>query len=260
MTLLVKTRRLNRLLQKSAGSSVVVLQMAEMLKDILHSNVYILHQKNKLLGHAIHQDENDSEINQVIINEKKFPIASNDLFSHLEETFSNVESHHAYTDISEQMNDLFDQKFIMIVPLVGSSHRLGTLVLTRNTQSFQDEDFIIAEYGATVLAMDMLREQSELVEQESRGKAIVQVAISSLSYSELEAIEHIFEELDGKDGLLVASKIADRVGITRSVIVNALRKLESASVIESRSLGMKGTYIRILNDQFIGSIQQIKKN
>ena len=33
------------------------------------------------------------------------------------------------------------------------------------------------------------------------------------------------------------------VGITRSVIVNALRKFESEGVIESRSSGMKGTYI-----------------
>ena len=39
--------------------------------------------------------------------------------------------------------------------------------------------------------------------------------------------------------------MADRVGITRSVIVNALRKLESAGVIESRSLGMKGTFIKV---------------
>lgn len=57
-----------------------------------------------------------------------------------------------------------------------------------------------------------------------------------------------FEELDGNEGILVASKIADRVGITRSVIVNALRKFESAGVIESRSSGMKGTYIKVLND------------
>ena len=57
---------------------------------------------------------------------------------------------------------------------------------------------------------------------------------------------------------MVASKIADRVGITRSVIVNALRKLESAGVIETRSLGMKGTYIRILNEQLIQSIEQLK--
>ena len=84
--------------------------------------------------------------------------------------------------------------------------------------------------------MEILHEKAEEIEEEARSKAVVQMAISSLSYSELEAIEHIFEELNGTEGLLVASKIADRVGITRSVIVNALRKLESAGVIESRSL------------------------
>ena len=78
---------------------------------------------------------------------------------------------------------------------------------------------------------------------------IVKSAISTLSFSELEAITHIFDELEGNEGILVASKIADRVGITRSVIVNALRKFESAGVIESRSSGMKGTYIKVLNDR-----------
>ena len=108
--------------------------------------------------------------------------------------------------------------------------------------------------------MEILHEKSEEIEEEARSKAVVQMAISSLSYSELEAIEHIFEELNGTEGLLVASKIADRVGITRSVIVNALRKLESAGVIESRSLGMKGTYIKVLNDKFLFELEKLKTN
>lgn len=87
---------------------------------------------------------------------------------------------------------------------------------------------------------------------------IVKSAISTLSFSELEAIIHIFEELDGNEGILVASKIADRVGITRSVIVNALRKFESAGVIESRSSGMKGTYIKVLNDVVFDELKTIK--
>ena len=57
----------------------------------------------------------------------------------------------------------------------------------------------------------------------------------------------------------MASKIADRVGITRSVIVNALRKFESAGVIESRSSGMKGTYIKVLNDYVFTELEKIKK-
>ena len=72
-------------------------------------------------------------------------------------------------------------------------------------------------------------------------------------------IIHIFEELDGMEGVLVASKIADRVGITRSVIVNALRKFESAGVIESRSSGMKGTYIKVTNDVVFNEIKKLKQ-
>ncbi len=98
------------------------------------------------------------------------------------------------------------------------------------------------------LGLEMMRSVNEENEEEKRKVSIVRSAINTLSYSELEAILHIFDELDGNEGILVASRIADRVGITRSVIVNALRKFESAGVIESRSSGMKGTYIKVVND------------
>ena len=143
-----------------------------------------------------------------------------------------------------------------IVPIIGGGERLGTLILSRIGEEFGESDLILAEYAATVVGMQILHQKAEEIEDEARSKAVVQMAINSLSYSELEAIEHIFEELDGTEGLLVASKIADRVGITRSVIVNALRKLESAGVIESRSLGMKGTYIKVLNDKFLLELEK----
>ena len=82
--------------------------------------------------------------------------------------------------------------------------------------------------------------------------------MSTSSFSEMEAIVHIFDELQGNEGILVASKIADRVGITRSVIVNALRKFESAGIIESRSSGMKGTYIKVLNDYVFDEIDVMR--
>ena len=104
----------------------------------------------------------------------------------------------------------------------------------------------------------MLRAVSEETAAESRKVAVVKSAISTLSYSEMEAIICIFDELSGREGILVASKIADRVGITRSVIVNALRKFESAGVIESRSSGMKGTSIKVLNDAVYEEIASLK--
>ena len=92
-------------------------------------------------------------------------------------------------------------------------------------------------------------------QKKTENQQIVKSAFSTLSFSELEAIIHIFDELDGDEGILVASKIADRVGITRSVIVNALRKFESAGVIESRSSGMKGTYIKVLNEVIFDELE-----
>ena len=87
---------------------------------------------------------------------------------------------------------------------------------------------------------------------------MVQIAFSTLSYSELEAIVNIIGALEGMEGLLVASKIADRAGITRSVIVNALRKFESAGLIATRSLGMKGTFIKILNEHLLDELHKNK--
>ena len=152
----------------------------------------------------------------------------------------------------------FGNAIVTIVPIIGGSDRLGTLVLSREHESFGDDDLILAEYGSTIIGMEILRERIDEREAEARSKAIVTVAVNSLSFSEMEAVEQIFEELEGKEGLLVASKIADRAGITRSVIVNALRKLESAGVIETRSLGMKGTYIRILNAQLLRELEHRK--
>ena len=105
----------------------------------------------------------------------------------------------------------------------------------------------------------MLRAVNEESAEENRKVSVINSAIGTLSYSEMEAIVHIFEELDGMEGILVASKIADRVGITRSVIVNALRKFESAGVIESRSSGMKGTYIKVLNDVVFDEVKELSK-
>ena len=112
---------------------------------------------------------------------------------------------------------------------------------------FLIEDILLAEYLGMIAGVQILNERAKILEENSRNILSVQMAIRALSYSELESMKYIIAELKGLEGIAVASKIADRVGVTRSVIVNALRKLESAGLIESRSLGMKGTYIKVLS-------------
>ena len=259
MNLLQKTRKINSMLQNAAGKTVNFKEMAESLSEVIESNVYVVSRRGKLLGIGINQ-QIENERMKKMFEDRQFPENYTNSLFNLKETSSNLDVDSEYTAFPVENKDLFVNGLTTIVPIMGGGERLGTLILARLEEKFQDEDLILAEYGATVVAMAILREKAEEIEGEARSKAVVQMAISSLSYSELEAIEHIFEELNGYEGLLVASKIADRVGITRSVIVNALRKLESAGVIESRSLGMKGTYIKVLNDKFLVELEKLKNH
>lgn len=259
MDLLSKTRKINALLQKAAGKPVNFKEMAETLSEVIEANVFVVSRRGKLLGFAINQQIENERMVQML-EDRQFPEQYTKNLFNVQETSPNLDVDSEYTAFPVENKDLFKSGLTTIVPIIGGGERLGTLILARLEEQFHDDDLILGEYGATVVGMEILREKAEEIEDEARSKAVVQMAISSLSYSELEAIEHIFEELNGKEGLLVASKIADRVGITRSVIVNALRKLESAGVIESRSLGMKGTYIKVLNDKFLFELEKLKNN
>ncbi len=256
-TLLKKTRKLNKILQQSGNVPVSFPKLCETLSDVLETNAYILSKKGKVLGVHLIDLLGSPIIRDTDTGNEKFPKEYNEEMLKISETKYNITGDD-YLKIFKYDLDSSD-KLVTIVPINGSGQRLGTLLLARYDKEFTDEDLVLVEYGATVVGMEILRAKSEEIEEESRKKAVVQMAIDTLSYSELEAVEHIFDELEGDEGLLVASKIADRVGITRSVIVNALRKFESAGVIESRSLGMKGTHIKILNDKLLDELKKLKR-
>lgn len=257
LTLLEKTRALNKLLQKSAGYPVDFKEVALLFSEVIACNVYILDRRGKLLGFNYGKPFTCEVTKSFIEFQGSFPEDYNEKLLKINETQANVEEKVEYCMFKPEVNCKFTNKLNTYVPIIGAGSRLGTLILSKLEEKFTCEDLVLAEYGATVVGMEILRARAGRMEEEARKRATVQVALSTLSYSELDAIKHIFAQLDGEEGLLVASKIADEVGITRSVIVNALRKFESAGVIESKSLGMKGTYIRVLNDRLLEEIEKL---
>lgn len=252
--LLDKTRKINRLLHYNNSSKVVFNDICDVLTDILGSNVLVVSKKGKVLGvgqcegveliHELIENKVGSYID-TMLNERMLSILSTKENVNLQTLGFSAEVGKGYQAI--------------VTPIDIAGERLGTLFLYKKDDSYEIDDIILSEYGTTVVGLEMLRSVSEESAEEVRKEQIVQSAISTLSFSELEAIIHIFDELEGTEGILVASKIADRVGITRSVIVNALRKFESAGVIESRSSGMKGTYIKVVNDVIFDELATIKK-
>ncbi len=256
-SVLEKTRKINRLLQKS--DNVNYADMVSVLSETLVSNVYISSRDGAILGHTLLDEFECSIMLDKVISVGQFPEYYIEWLMKMTDTTANIALKKHMCAFSQGTECLFGEKYTTIVPVYGNGERIGTLVIGKFDKQYTDDDLLVAEYGATVVGIEILRERNEKVEENARKKATIQVALSTLSYSELEAMTHILTELDGDEGLLVASKIADRVGITRSVIVNALRKFESAGVIESKSLGMKGTYIKILNSYVLDELKKIRQ-
>ena len=247
--LLDKTRKINRLLHNNNSSKVVFNDICDVLTEILVSNVLVVSKKGKVLG--VGQCQGVELIRELVENkvggfiERLLSILSTKENVNLQTLGFSPEVVKGYQAI--------------VTPIDIAGERLGTLFIYKKNEAYEIDDIILSEYGTTVVGLEMLRSVNEESAEEVRKEQIVQSAISTLSFSELEAIIHIFDEMEGTEGILVASKIADRVGITRSVIVNALRKFESAGVIESRSSGMKGTYIKVVNDFIFEELEAIKK-
>ena len=255
-SLLQKTRRVNKTLQNGT-KPVSFGELSKILSSVLEANVYIASRKGRVLGYELSDGFECDIVSSEVIKERRFPKKYNDELMRINETNENMKE---TTDcVFDQISKCdYPDKISTVIPINSGGSRLGTLVLARFGREFNEDDLILSEYSATIVGMEILRADNDEIEEQARKKSIVQMAIGTLSYSELEAMEHIFNELNGMEGLLVASKIADRVGITRSVIVNALRKFESAGVIESRSLGMKGTHIKILNDKLIDELKRVR--
>ncbi|MCR5100080.1 MAG: GTP-sensing pleiotropic transcriptional regulator CodY [Butyrivibrio sp.] len=253
--LLDKTRKIGKLLHNSNSGKVVFNDICKVLCDILASNMLVISRKGKVLGVGETGDVeslSDMLVDQVggfidpMLNERLLTILSTKENVNLATLgFENI-------DTSKYQ--------AIITPIEIAGERLGTLFIYKCNMPYDIDDIILCEYGTTVVGLEMLRAVNEESAEENRKLQVVKSAISTLSFSEMEAIIHIFDELGGMEGVLVASKIADRVGITRSVIVNALRKFESAGVIESRSSGMKGTYIKVLNDVVFDEIEKLKES
>jgi transcriptional pleiotropic repressor len=254
--ILSKIRKLNWVLSESTTGYFSFNDLCEILSELMDSNTYILNARGKILAAVYEEGEEAPLIRDAETGKETLPKSYNDKLLEINETKANLsddEIKEIYGADYEMSN-----KYHTIVPIIFGGNRIATLEMARRGKAYNDEDIALCEYGATVVGIEVSRGIALEEEEENRLKNAVHMALETLSYSELDAVTKIFAELEGEEGLLVASKIADKSGITRSVIVNALRKLESAGVIESRSLGMKGTRIKVTNEYLKNEVDRIE--
>ena len=250
--LLDKTRKINKLLHNHSHR-VEFNDICEVLSGILESNILVISQKGKILGAASY-----SGIDKIgeLITADTGGFVDNMLNERLLGVLSTKENVNLLT---LGFSGGSERKFkALIAPVDIAGERLGTLFIYKCVADYDIDDIILCEYGATVVGLEMMSSVNNENAEDERKKKIVKSAIKTLSASELQAVKAVFAHMDGMDGILVASRIADNTGITRSVIVNALKKFDSAGVISTKSSGMKGTKIKVLNEVVYDELKKLE--
>ena len=246
--LLDKVRKLNWVLQEGYKESFSFDELCKILSELTDSNVYLADTDGNIIGVCYTHTEDSAATVDPITGLPKFQKEYNEQMMKIAETKANFRNEEALAVF--KYHPLTKNKFHTIIPVKTGADRWGNLILIRYKPEFSTEDLVLCEFGATVVAIEMRRKVKLKLQEVQKEAEIVEMAFNSLSYSEGQAVSKIFGYLDGDEGVIVASMIAEKSDITRSVIVNSLRKLEGAGVIRSRSLGMKGTHIKVLNSQF----------
>jgi transcriptional pleiotropic repressor len=166
-SLLEKTRKINVSLQKSAGQYVDFKEVAQILKSVIHANIYIANRAGRILGYAM-VDEFECElmVNEVL-SSGMLPEDYNEKLLSYDESRVNMRQKCNDCVFLEGVSCLFSNKITTIVPINGGGKRLGTLLLARFAEEFTPGDLILAEYGSTVVGMEILRAKAEKIEEEA---------------------------------------------------------------------------------------------
>lgn len=240
--LLDRTRKIYSLLDDKRFSKVAFTDICTVLGQMLDACVFVISSKGKRLGAYCVDSVNIIQSFQGRQG-TYLETSVNARFLSVLSTKENVNLETIGFSVEETVG-----LQALITPISIAGERLGTLFLYRAGEMFCIEDIILCEYSTTVIGLEMMRSVREESDREEHKKKNFSSALTTLTPLEQKAVTYVIHELAGQDGMLVTSKLASKIGITRTVIVNALRKLESAGLIKTRSSGAKGTQIQVLND------------
>ena len=213
---------MNWVLSESTTGKLSYTDLSRILSELIRANAYIIDAQGRVLGVGYTNAEDTSTYTDELGFEK-IPEANNRNLLKLTETQVNLLGEELKAILGEDYP--LTDKYHMFIPSVCGGKRLGTILLAKYGEAFTDEAMI----------------------HERNLRMAVDMAICSLSYSEHDALQKILAQMEEDEDVIVASKIAAKYKLTNSVIVSALKKMESAGILETKSLGMKGTYIKVVN-------------
>lgn len=242
--ILTKARKLNAVLLGCQIDKEYYNRVCEILSDLTESKVYLVNRRGEPLGYCIGMRPGGplpKSIQSRALTGCGLEAAKMDNQVNPAMRKTNANSMYISTAGARRC------KSILRIPVIGENKTIGALHMEKPYPFFSLCDQTLGECAAAVLGIVLCQKNHLEYEEHERQIRAARSTFKTLSFAEREAIKRVSEELEDDEGTIVASRIAEKSRISCSIIVTALRKLQSAGAVEANSVGRRGTHICVLN-------------
>ena len=127
--------------------------------------------RGKILGSCLNELLKSERIKDML-EDRHIPREYTEELMNVKQTESNIDIDNELTVFPPENREVFLNSRTTIFPILGGGERLGTLVLGRVQDDFNENDLVLGEYAATVIGMEILREKHNEVEKKLEIKLL----------------------------------------------------------------------------------------
>ncbi|NYB73001.1 hypothetical protein HZF24_02465 [Sedimentibacter hydroxybenzoicus DSM 7310] len=257
--IVIKIHRLNSVFNKSATTLIPIDALCDELCDIINCNIYLFDVSGNIRAYAI-AEKFSCKYTACSLENKRLPQYYLKMF--LQSNISVLDMYEknpkcTYPDVDKC---LFKNRYYSIYPIFSAYKKVGGILFIKYEEPFSESDMVLCEYTRAIVLIEILRQEQEKIQQISMDMAKAKVAVDSLTFSEKKALKAILDEIDGNVGEIFLNSIASKTYTTPSTVSSVLKKAELASLIFTKSRGVKGKQIKILNENIRNELDKFDKN
>ncbi len=251
-----KIKQLNSVLKLSSTSTVPLNDLIKQLCEILDCNIYLFNSKGNIF--SFHVSGNYfCPHNEACLENPLMPDSYMKIFENINDAIYNVYEKKPVCTCPEVNECIYSDRQYTLVPVYCNYKKKAGLLLIRYGEAFDDNEELLCEYAAVVISLELMRQDHLETERRAMAVACTTLAINSLSYSEKRAVKALMDFITGEEGVVFLSNVSSTAYVTPSTVSSAIKKLESAGVIQIKTMGVKGSFIKITNEYIKKAILEI---
>lgn len=254
-----KIHRLNTVFSRSATTFIPLDALCDELCGIIGCNIYLFNTNGHIFAYSVAQ-KFLCPYTKCSLENEELPQYYMDFFSKNNMSITDMYEEHPKCTYADVKHCLFRNRYYSMYPIFSAFKKVAGILFIRYEEPFSESDKILCEYTCAIVSIEMLRQGQEKIQHLSMEAAKAKLAVNSLTFSEKKAARAILEAIKGDSGEVFLNSIACKTYTTPSTVSGALKKLELATLIVTRTRGVKGKYIKILNQNLRSELEEYERN